>query len=176
MEKTTNQLDLKWTFSPSPPSCVWLLHQRTHKLRPPPGPGLWACGDWRWSWKSKEANVLVKPNTHAVPDKTFFFFFYFRSKLLDLVWGRTQRRRWTAHPPESTGEEAALGGAVSDQLQRKLGVLNVTVRQQQQVPDATRRRQQAERSQRTPQLSAAPYQRAALPGGREADMIMMTDR
>lgn len=78
-------------------------------------------------------------------------------------------------PPEAAGEEAAVGGAVSEQLQRELGVLNVTIRQQQQVPDAARRRQQAERSQRTPQLSAAPDKWAALPGSRDADGTMLTN-
>lgn len=48
-------------------------------------------------------------------------------------------------------------GAGSEQPQRGLRVLDVAVRQQQQVPDAPARRQQAESSQGPPQLSAAPH-------------------
>lgn len=56
---------------------------------------------------------------------------------------------------------------VSEQPQGELGVLDVTVRQQQQVPGAARRRQEAEGPQGPPQLSAASYWRGVLRGGRE---------
>lgn len=59
---------------------------------------------------------------------------------------------------------------VSEQPQGELCILDVAVRQQQQVPDAARRRQQAESSQGPPQLSAAPYWREALIGEREAEL------
>lgn len=42
--------------------------------------------------------------------------------------------------PEAAGEEAAVLHAVPEQLQGQLGVLDVTVGQQQQVPDAPGRR------------------------------------
>lgn len=72
--------------------------------------------------------------------------------------------------PEAAGEEAAVLGVVSEQPQGELGVLDVSVRQQQQVPEAARRRQQAESSQGPPQLGAAPYWRGALTGRREAEL------
>lgn len=76
------------------------------------------------------------------------------------------------HPfrPEAACEEAAVLSVVSEQLQGELCVLDVAVRQQQQVPDASGRRQQAERSQGPPQLSAASYWREALIGGRGAEL------
>lgn len=46
---------------------------------------------------------------------------------------------------------------ISEQLQRGRRVLDVAVRQQQQVSHAVGRRQQAECPERPPQLSAAPY-------------------
>lgn len=52
--------------------------------------------------------------------------------------------------PEAAGEEAAVLHAVPEQLQGQLGVLDVTVGQQQQVPDAPGRRQQAEGLQGPP--------------------------
>lgn len=55
-----------------------------------------------------------------------------------------------------------MRGVVSEQLQGQRRVLDVAVRQQKQVSDAAGRRQQAECSQGPPQLSAAPYSRAAL--------------
>lgn len=53
---------------------------------------------------------------------------------------------------------------VSEQLQGERCILDVAIRQQKQVPDATGRRQQAESSQGSPQLSAAPYWRQVLEG------------
>lgn len=58
--------------------------------------------------------------------------------------------------------------AVPEQLQGQLGVLDVTVRQQQQVSDAPGRGQQAEGAQGPPQLGGAPYWSEALVRGREA--------
>lgn len=52
-----------------------------------------------------------------------------------------------------------------EQLQGQLGVLDVTVGQQQQIPDAAGGRQQAEGPQGPPQLSAAPYWSEALRRG-----------
>lgn len=49
-----------------------------------------------------------------------------------------------------------------EQPQGDLCVLDVAIRQEQQVPNAAGRRQQAEGSQRPPQLSAAPHWREAL--------------
>lgn len=69
--------------------------------------------------------------------------------------------------PEAAGEEAAVLHAVPEQLQGQLRVLDVTVRQQQQVSDAPGRRQQAEGPQGPPQLGAAPYWSEALVGGRD---------
>lgn len=54
---------------------------------------------------------------------------------------------------------------VSEQLQGELGVLDVAVRQQQQVPGAAGRRQEAEGPQGPPQLSAASYWPGVLMGG-----------
>lgn len=70
--------------------------------------------------------------------------------------------------PEAAAEQAAALSVVPEQLQGELRVLDVAVRQQQQVPDAAGRRQQAESSQGPPQLSAAPYWRETLVGGRGA--------
>lgn len=70
--------------------------------------------------------------------------------------------------PEAAGEEAAVLHAVPEQLQGQLGVLDVTVGQQQQVPDAPGRRQQTEGLQGPPELGAAPYWNKALARGREA--------
>lgn len=67
-------------------------------------------------------------------------------------------------PPEAAGEEAAAAGAVPEQPQGELGVLHVAVRQQQEVPDAAGRGQQAEGPQGPPQLGAAPYRRGELRG------------
>jgi len=53
-------------------------------------------------------------------------------------------------------------GVVSQQPQGELGVLHVAVRQQQQVPHAAGRRQQAEGPQGPPQLGAAPCWRGEL--------------
>lgn len=82
-----------------------------------------------------------------------------------------QRRRGKVRKepcrPETAGEEAAVLHAVPEQLQGQLGVLDVTVRQQQQVSDAPGRRQQAQGPQGPPQLGAAPYWSEALVGGRE---------
>lgn len=52
-----------------------------------------------------------------------------------------------------------------EQLQGQLGVLDVTVGQQQQIPEAAGGRQQAEGPQGPPQLSAAPYWSEALRRG-----------
>lgn len=59
--------------------------------------------------------------------------------------------------PEAAGEEAAVLSVLSEQLQGDRSVLDVAVRQQQQVTDAGGWRQQAERPERPPQLSTAPY-------------------
>lgn len=77
-------------------------------------------------------------------------------KLVPTAVGRHIFPLRTLFRPEATGEEATVLSIVSEQLQGELGVLDVAVRQQQQVPDAARWRQQAERSQGTPQLSASP--------------------
>lgn len=59
----------------------------------------------------------------------------------------------------------------SEQLQGELCVLDVAVRQQQQVPDTMGWRQQAESTQGPPQLSAAPYWgKALIGGGRGAEL------
>lgn len=69
--------------------------------------------------------------------------------------------------PEAAGEEAGVRRAGPEQLQGQLRVLDVTVGQQQQVPDAAGGRQQAEGPQGPPQLSAAPYWSEALGRGGE---------
>lgn len=58
--------------------------------------------------------------------------------------------------------------AVPEQLQGQLGVLDVAVGQQQQVPEAAGGRQQAEGPQGPPQLGAAPYWSQALSRGGDA--------
>lgn len=55
--------------------------------------------------------------------------------------------------------------AVPEQPQGQLGVLDVAVGQQQQIPEAAGGRQQAEGSQGPPQLGAAPYWSQALRRG-----------
>lgn len=91
-----------------------------------------------------------------------------------------QRRRGEVRKdpcrPETAGEEAAVLHAVPEQLQGQLGVLDVTVRQQQQVSDAPGRRQQAQGPQGPPQLGAAPYWSEALGGGREASRCCLQGR
>lgn len=67
--------------------------------------------------------------------------------------------------PEAAGEEASVLHAGPEQLQGQLGVLDVAVGQQQQVPEAAGGRQQAEVPQGPPQLGAAPYWSKALGRG-----------
>lgn len=62
-----------------------------------------------------------------------------------------------------------MPSVLSDQLQGELCTPDVAVRQQKQVPDATGQRQQAERSQGAPQLSAAADWRRVLMGRNRAE-------
>lgn len=72
--------------------------------------------------------------------------------------------------PEAAAEEAAVLSVVPEQLQGERGVLDVAVGDQQQVPHAARRRQQAESPQGPPQLGAAPFWEKTLRGGRGAEL------
>lgn len=69
-------------------------------------------------------------------------------------------------PPEAAGEESAVPDVVPEQPQGHGRVLDVAVGEQQQVPHAARRRQQAEVLQGAPQLRAAPSWTQTLAGGR----------
>lgn len=60
---------------------------------------------------------------------------------------------------------------VPDQLQGERGVLDVAVGEQQQVPHAARRRQQAESPQGPPQLGAAPLWDKTLRDGRGGELL-----
>lgn len=71
--------------------------------------------------------------------------------------------------PESTGEEATVLHAAPEQLQGQLRVLDVTVGQQQQIPEAAGGRQQAEGPQGPPQLGAASYRSETLRRGGDGD-------
>lgn len=70
-----------------------------------------------------------------------------------------------AFRPEAAGKEAAVLHGPPEQLQGQIGVLDVAVGQQQQVPEAAGGRQQAEGPEGPPQLSAAPYWSQALRRG-----------
>lgn len=70
-----------------------------------------------------------------------------------------------ASSPDAAGEESTVPDVVPDQLQGRRRILDVSVGEQQQVPQAAGRRQQAEGLQGAPQLCAAPLWKQTLPGG-----------